>query len=81
MGKITISLPDDMVEHVEAQIGDDFADAAAYVAELIRRDQEELAELRRIVEEARSGGLSARSLDQIFDDAVNMAKARGTYRD
>lgn len=81
MGKITVSLPDDMSDYVEAQIGEDFADAGAYVVELVRRDQEEAAELRRIVEEARRGGISKRTTDEIFAEAVQISKARGTYRD
>jgi antitoxin ParD1/3/4 len=81
MGKITISLPDDMVEHVEAQIGEEFANADAYLAELVRRDQEDLAELRRIVEEAQASGISDRSLDQIFEAAVERVRAKGMLRD
>lgn len=82
MGQITISLPDDIADYVEAQVGGDFADLSEYVTELVRGDREErLAELRHIVDEAQVSGISTRTVSQIFDDAVGRVRARGTLRD
>jgi len=82
MATLTVSLPDEMTEFVEARVGDDFADTSEYLADLVRQDREKrIAELRRIVEEARASGVSTRTTEEIFAEAVAIAKARGTYRE
>ena len=82
MATLTVSLPDEMTEFVEAQVGEDFADTSAYLAELVRRDQEKrIDELRHIVEDSLASGVSTRTTKEIFQEAVSIAKARGTYRD
>jgi Arc/MetJ-type ribon-helix-helix transcriptional regulator len=82
MATLTVSLPDEMTEFVEAQVGEDFADTSAYLADLVRRDQEKrIDELRHIVEDSLASGASTRTTKEIFQEAVSIAKARGTYRD
>ena len=83
MVTLSVALPDRMKEYVDAQVeGGDFVDAADYLRDLVRRDQERrLKELRQIVEDALASGVSSRTTDDIFADAVATAKARGTYRE
>ena len=82
MATLTVSLPDEMTEFVEAQVGEGFADTSAYLADLVRRDQEKrIDELRHIVEDSLASGVSTRTTKEIFQEAVSIAKARGTYRD
>ena len=81
MATLTVSLPDDMTEFVKAQVGDTFADTSAYLADLVRRDQEKrISELRLIVEESLASGVSTRTTKEIFEEAISIAKARGSYR-
>ena len=81
MGKITISLPDDVTEYVEAQVGEDFADAGAYVAELVRRDQEEqenrLNEIRRSIDESLASGISTRTFEERIAEGDRVLRSRG----
>jgi antitoxin ParD1/3/4 len=76
-----------MKEWVEMQVEDgEYASSSDYVRDLIRRDRERrnetrLEELRRIVDAGLSGGLSKRTTDEIFAEAVAIAKARGTFRE
>lgn len=82
MATMTFSLPDDVKEYVEAHVGEDFADAGEFVAELVRRDRESrLGELRKIVDEGLASGISESTVDQIFDAAVERVRARGALRD
>ena len=82
MGTMTISLPDDILEYVEEQLGEDFADSSAFLAELVRKDQEErTAELKQIVSEALASGMSNHSIDDIFERAVERVRAKGTLLD
>ena len=81
MAGMTIALGDYAARYVEEQLGEDFANADAFIAELIRRDQAENAELRTIVDEAMAGGESDRTVNEIFEEVVRLAKANGTHRD
>ncbi|PSJ65793.1 ribbon-helix-helix domain-containing protein [Kumtagia ephedrae] len=83
MTTVSVALPGKMKEYVDAQVeGGDFVDAGDYLRDLVRREQERrLEELRRVVAEARAGGVSSRTTDQIFAEAVEIAKARGIYRE
>lgn len=79
MTRITISLPDDVKDYVEAQVGRDFADTSEYLTDLIRRDQERrLADLRRTVDEALESGISTQTTEDIFAEALEIARRRGT---
>jgi len=83
MATVSVSLSDRTKEYIDAQVeGGDLADPGDYLRDLIRRDQEQrLDELRRVVAEARASGVSSRTTDEIFAEAVEIAKARGTYRE
>jgi antitoxin ParD1/3/4 len=87
MATMTVSLPDPMKEWIEMQVEDgEYASSSDYVRDLIRRDRERrnearLEELRRIVDEGLNGGVSTRTTDEIFAEAVAIAKARGTLRE
>ncbi len=87
MATMTVSLPDPMKEWIEMQVEDgEYASSSDYVRDLVRRDRERrnearLEELRRIVDEGLNGGVSKRTTDEIFAEAVAIAKARGTFRE
>lgn len=89
MATMTISLPDPMKDWVEAQVGEgDYASASDYVRDLIRRDRARreyaarherawtLEELREKLDESRASGISQRTVDEIFAEAVAIAEAR-----
>lgn len=79
MTTVSVSLPRKMKEYVDAQVeGGDFVDAAEYLRDLVRRDQERrLQELRQIVEESRASGISKRTIAEIKAEGDRIAKARG----
>lgn len=58
-----------------------------YVSMLVERDRDErseeekVADLRRLLADAEASGISDRSLDQIFDEAVERVRAQGLLRD
>lgn len=88
MATMTISLPDPMKEWIEAQISKgEYASTSDYVRDLVRRDRSRrdqeltIEELRQIVTESRSSGSGKQSLDEIFQNAERIAKARGVVRD
>jgi antitoxin ParD1/3/4 len=70
---MNVSLPDPMKDWVEAQARTGrYSNASDYVRDLIRRDQEragKLAELQRLVDAGLSSGVSARSLDEVLQEA------------
>lgn len=73
MTRKTISIPDAMEAWVKAQIASGrYANDSEYFRDLIRRDQERRdaeAELRHMLKEADEGGVSDRTLDQIWAEA------------
>lgn len=77
---MNISLPDQMKQWVEAQTKDGrYANSSDVVRDLIRREQiktEKIAHMQRLVDEARAGGISTRSLDDIKADAMARIAAR-----
>jgi antitoxin ParD1/3/4 len=87
MATMTVSLPDSIKEWIEDQVEEgEFETSSDYFRDLVerdreRRDQLRIEELRRIVVEGLASGLSARTTDEIFAEAVEIAKARGTYRE
>ena len=85
MATMTVSLPDPMKDWVETQISrGDYATASDYVRDLIRRDrarrERELTqdELRQKLAASRRSGVSTRDVDEIFAEAREIARARGT---
>lgn len=91
MATMTISLPEKMKDWVEHQLeSGDFASSSDYVRDLIRRDRDRcederdkerrLAEFRAMVDKGLQGPRSKLDTNRIFQKAVEIAKARGTYR-
>lgn len=80
MATMNISLPDPMKVWVEDQAKDGrYANSSDYVRDLIRRDQikaEKIAHWQRLVDEARAGGISNRSIDDIKTEALRRIAAR-----
>lgn len=84
MATMTVSLPDPMKEWIEAQIRQgDYASVSDYVRDLVRRDRDRreqeltLDELRKKLADSRESGVGTRSVDEIFAEARDIAKARG----
>lgn len=74
MATMNVSLPDAMKDWVEdrTQTGR-YSNASDYVRDLIRRDQEraqKIAAMQRLIDEAEESGISARSVEDIFDEAI-----------
>jgi antitoxin ParD1/3/4 len=81
---MTVSLPDPMKDWIEAQIRQgDYASVSDYVRDLVRRDRDRreqeltLDELRKKLAASRDSGVSNRTVDEIFAEAREIAKARG----
>ena len=74
MATMNVSLPDEMKEWVEEQAnGGRFGNSSDYIRDLIRRDQEAVAEFQALVDEGLNSGFSDRSLEEIFADAKRSA--------
>ncbi len=67
---MNISLPEQMKSWVEAQsIDGRYSNASDYVRDLIRRDQvrlEKIANMQRLLDEARASGISDDTMDDIW---------------
>lgn len=82
MGKLSISLPDDMDAYVERRVEEGaYADASDFVHALIRQDQESrpltVDELHERLDEALASGVSDRQLPEIMADVKARLKADG----
>jgi antitoxin ParD1/3/4 len=84
MATMTVSLPDPMKDWIEAQIQQgDYASVSDYVRDLVRRDRDRreqaltLDELRKKLADSRESGIGVRTVDEIFAEARDIAKARG----
>lgn len=74
MASMKITVPDQMKSWVEAQTEDGrYASSSDYVRTLIRNDQ--IANMQRLVDEARASGISDMTTDQIFADVRERALA------
>ena len=84
-----VTLPDSFKGWTELRIMEgEYADASDYVRDLVRRDCAHLPPLeltiedvRRIVDEARKGGVSTKTIDDIIAEGDRLAKKRGFYRE
>ena len=80
MATMNVSLPDPMKDWVEAQTRTGrYANASAYVRDLIRRDQErneKIAIMQRFVDDGLKSGDGNRSKDELFSAAVARAEMR-----
>lgn len=77
MATMNVSLPDPMKKWVENQaVKGTYSNASDYVRDLIRRDQErsaKIAAFHKLVDEGRSSGISTRSMDDIWSEALSRA--------
>jgi antitoxin ParD1/3/4 len=70
MATMNVSLPDEMKEWVETQVQTGrYANVSDYIRDLIRQEQEGVAELQALVDEGLNSGISDKSLDEIFNEA------------
>ncbi|AXQ96141.1 type II toxin-antitoxin system ParD family antitoxin (plasmid) [Cereibacter azotoformans] len=86
MSRLTISMPDQMNEWVEAQIAAGrYGNVSEYFRDLVRRDQERreaaVAELRTMLERADASGVSDRSFPDILEAARREARQKGLLGD
>ncbi len=77
MATMNVSLPDPMKGWVETQTHTGrYSNASDYIRDLIRRDQEraeKIAHMQELVDEARAGGISKRSMSEIRNEARKQA--------
>ena len=70
MATMNISLPEPMKRWVEAQAASGrYSNTSDVIRDLIRREQEKaekIANMQRLVDEARAGGVDERSAEEIF---------------
>lgn len=78
---MNISLPDPMKQWVESRThGGRYSNAGDHVRDLIRRDQErsdKVAQMQRLVDEARASGVSELTMDDIRAMALKQAGLNG----
>ena len=78
MASVTFTLSDDLAAWIERQVESSaFPSAQAYIAAAVRQDREirdpdhplTHEELRDMIAEARAGGLSEKTPEEVFDEA------------
>ena len=85
MSRLTISMPAQMNEWVEAQISTGrYGNVSEYLRDLVRRDQERreaaINELRALLDRADESGVSDRSVAEILEAARQEARQKGLLR-
>jgi antitoxin ParD1/3/4 len=86
MSRLTISMPDQMNDWVEAQIAAGrYGNVSEYFRDLVRRDQERrqpaVAELRALLERAEASGVAEGAFPDILEAARREARQTGLLRD
>lgn len=86
MSRLTISMPDQMNEWVEAQItAGRYGNISEYFRDLVRHDQERreaaVAELQTMLKRAEASGISDRAFPDILEAARREARQKGLLRD
>ena len=86
MFRLTISMPKQMNNWVEAQINTGrYGNVSEYFRDLVRRDQEQrevkLKELRDLLDRAETSGISAHTLPEIMELARQEALRKGLLSD
>jgi antitoxin ParD1/3/4 len=86
MSRLTISMPDQMNEWVEAQINTGrYGNVSEYFRDLVRRDQERreaaVQALQHLVDQAEASGVSSRSMPETLEAARAEARDKGLLRD
>jgi antitoxin ParD1/3/4 len=85
MSRLTISMPDQMNDWVEAQVSAGrYGNVSEYFRDLVRRDQERreaaFDDLRNMLERAEAGGVSTRGLSDIMAATREEARQKGLLR-
>ena len=83
-----VTLPDSFKDWIELRIKEgEYADASDYLHDLVRRDSAHLPPLeltiedvRRIVDEARKGGVSKKTIEDLMAEGDRIARKRGYFR-
>jgi len=86
MSRLTISVPDQMNEWVEAQISAGrYGNVSEYFRDLVRRDQERkesaITELRTMLDRAEASGISDKALPEVLEAARQEARQKGLLSD
>ena len=86
MSRLTISMPKQMNEWVEAQISAGrYGNVSEYFRDLVRRDQERregaIQQLRDMLDRAEVSGLSGQTLPEVMEAARDEARQKGLLRD
>lgn len=86
MSRLTISVPDQMNEWVEAQISAGrYGNVSEYFRDLVRRDQERkeaaINELRAMLDRAAASGISEKTLPEVLEAARQEARQKGLLSD
>lgn len=86
MSRLTISMPKQMNEWVEAQVSAGrYGNVSEYFRDLVRRDQERregaIQQLRDMLDRAEASGLSGRTLPEVMEAARHEARQKGLLRD
>lgn len=80
MATMNVSLPDAMKDWVDGLMNAGrYSSASDYVRDLIRKDQEradKIAAIQKLVDEGLASGVSGRTVEEIFDDAIIRARGR-----
>ena len=86
MSQITISMPEQINEWVQTQVGTGhYADAEEYLHALVQRDRERkeqaLQKLRQLIAEGDASGVSKRTLPEIREQTRQEARRMGLLPD
>ena len=85
MSRLTISMPEQMNEWVEAQVtAGRYGNVSEYFRDLVRKDQERreaaTAELRALLDRAEASGASNHAFPDILEAARREARQKGLLR-
>jgi len=79
MATMNVSLPDALKAWAESEArSGSYGNTSDYVRDLIRRDQQRkkaIRELRQLIDEGVASGVSTRTVDEIFEDAMSQAQS------
>ncbi|WP_197277279.1 ribbon-helix-helix domain-containing protein [Sphingomonas profundi] len=71
MEHVAIPLTDTLLDHMRARVArDGFRDAGEYLRSLVSLDLDRAERLRTAIQEGLDSGISKRSVDEIFEDAM-----------
>lgn len=80
MDQLSISVSDELEEFIAERVkSGKFADASAYISELIRlahERREGQLKLRALIDDARASGVSEKTFDEIWDAGATRGRAK-----